>query len=411
MKLSLRFNFEREILKDESIICFGGNIFSDSRVSLPHVMEMFFRNGNRILWVNPLPLRFPSVKKSKKVFLKQITNKLKIHIIPIRRRERDFYILSLFYVPVFMNDFFDRLNDILIFAQIKMMQKILNFNSPIIWASTYDALPILDKLKEKLFIYHLPDKCSAFRELSYRPLKKVKLEEKEKTLIRYADLVFGSSYINYEYILQIANDKDKVRYFPHSVNFEHFVKASENTLPLPKDIRNIKHPIIGYFGSLTDDNDKGTIEYCATKRPNWSFILIGKVMGDYSRIDKLKNVYFLGPRPYKFIPNYGQCFDVCIMNWIPHEWITYSFPIKTLEYLAMGKPVVSVRIAEVERFYSDIISIADSKEEYLEKIEYELRNDSEEKKKRRIERVRGNTWEKRVEDISKIIEQKIKDNK
>jgi glycosyltransferase involved in cell wall biosynthesis len=72
------------------------------------------------------------------------------------------------------------------------------------------------------------------------------------------------------------------------------------------------------------------------------------------------------------------------------------------EYMASGKPIVSVPIKEATQ-YSDIISIAHSKEQFADAIRWELQNDTLQRARRRIEIARGHSWDKHVEKISELI--------
>jgi glycosyltransferase involved in cell wall biosynthesis len=82
----------------------------------------------------------------------------------------------------------------------------------------------------------------------------------------------------------------------------------------------------------------------------------------------------------------------------------YCNPVKAREYLAMGKPVVSVPIPEVVETMGDVVAIATSPSEFLEKVEWELVNDCPERREARIQKVSSETWESRMEEISRLVE-------
>ncbi len=56
------------------------------------------------------------------------------------------------------------------------------------------------------------------------------------------------------------------------------------------------------------------------------------------------------------------------------------------------------------RVLGDVIRLAPSAEEFVRMVEEELETDSEEKRLRRIETARENSWDKRVEEMSRLIE-------
>jgi glycosyltransferase involved in cell wall biosynthesis len=160
---------------------------------------------------------------------------------------------------------------------------------------------------------------------------------------------------------------------------------------------------VGYFGSLTDSFDQENIRYCAARHPELSFVLIGRIVTDFSALRDLPNVHFLGYKKYEELPMYGAQFDVGLLNWKMTEWIKYSNPLKTNEYLAMGKPVVSVPIDEIERNYSDRIRVGQTKEELCRLIVEEIESDSDDKRWARARSVLDETWESRVELMSRLI--------
>ena len=139
---------------------------------------------------------------------------------------------------------------------------------------------------------------------------------------------------------------------------------------------------------MTDANDKEAIRFCAEKRPEWSFVLIGDVKGDYTGLNGFPNIYFLGKKQHTEIPHYGRYFDVGLLNWRPHDWIKNCFPLKSLEYLALGIPIVSTPINEIRENFSDFVIFANTPEEYLHGIEKSLQENTPDKKLARMDRVK-----------------------
>ena len=77
---------------------------------------------------------------------------------------------------------------------------------------------------------------------------------------------------------------------------------------------------------------------------------------------RLPNIFHVGPVPYVQLPEYMRRFDVCI---VPHNVTPFTEslnPIKLWEYLALGKPVVSTRVAGF-RDYPQLVYLADGAEE------------------------------------------------
>jgi glycosyltransferase involved in cell wall biosynthesis len=226
----------------------------------------------------------------------------------------------------------------------------------------------------------------------------------ETELIQAASLVTCSSRYIYEHVRDKAGEQaDKVHYLPHGVNASQFRAVLEGNVTMPDDLKDISKPIAGYFGSLTEANDKATFTYAAQHCPDWSFVFIGKVGGDYAELASFKNVFFLGQKPYEEIPVYGKFFDVCFMGWLPHEWITNCSPIKALEYLALGKPVVcSSDIGELEK-YAQFIRVTRTPEEFVAALREAYAQNTAELVAARLEYVRRYTWDAHVDTILQVL--------
>jgi hypothetical protein len=71
----------------------------------------------------------------------------------------------------------------------------------------------------------------------------------------------------------------------------------------------------------------------------------------------------------------------------------HASPLKLREYLAMGKPVVAVSTPEIDQF-ADVVSIARSPGEFLEKLDEAVKNPkTPADTARRLARVAPQSWE------------------
>src|SRR5205823_13347203 len=136
---------------------------------------------------------------------------------------------------------------------------------------------------------------------------------------------------------------------PHGVDFEHFRRAQDADLAAPDDAAGLPRPIIGYFGSLEKWIDFELIDYLAEHRPQWTFLLVGRVAVPAGRLSQRPNVRWLGRRPYESLPAYGKLFNAAIIPFRINQQTLHCNPLKLREYLAMGKPIVSVDFPEVRK--------------------------------------------------------------
>jgi glycosyltransferase involved in cell wall biosynthesis len=192
-----------------------------------------------------------------------------------------------------------------------------------------------------------------------------------------------------------------VFYLPHGVDVDLFREASDNDVQL-EEVINVPKPIAGYYGTMSASNDIELLSWCARHLPKVSFVLAGQITGgDYSELARLPNVYLLGKLPYEKIPSLCAKFDVCMLQWKVREWIRHCNPLKMMEYMASGRPIVSVPIPEIVDRYSDVVSVAYSKEDFCEAISWELKNDTPQRSNRRIRIAEKHNWDSHVEEISK----------
>ncbi|GAA4346106.1 hypothetical protein GCM10023185_00300 [Hymenobacter saemangeumensis] len=189
------------------------------------------------------------------------------------------------------------------------------------------------------------------------------------------------------------------RYNPNSFyignGFDAAQFSAEPAHALPPDLAAIPGPRIGYVGALiTMRLDLPLLEELARQRPKWSFVLVGWQDEAFERsaLHSLPNVYFLGRKHTHDVPAYLQHFDVCINPQAINEITLGNFPLKILEYLAMGKPVVATVTNTMTEVFSEHSYLATGTAQYLEQIEKALAEDSPRKAQERIAFVEKFSW-------------------
>ena len=174
---------------------------------------------------------------------------------------------------------------------------------------------------------------------------------------------------------------------------------------VPDDIAPIASPIIGYIGSLLALRlDVELLEKIATSKKEWNFVFIGPEDAAFknSLLHRLSNVYFLGLKELKHLPNYLSRFDVALNPQKINEVTIGNYPRKIDEYLAMGKPVVATPTGAMSIF-KDYVYFASTPEEYIQQIEKALLENNTEKEKERANFAGTHTWENSVLEIYKAI--------
>src|SRR5690606_38771184 len=105
-------------------------------------------------------------------------------------------------------------------------------------------------------------------------------------------------------------------------------------------LAGIPRPRIGYFGLIDERSDQELIAALAERMPDHSFVLAGPVATAVQRLAALRNVHFTGAIPYAELPALAHGLDVLFLPYGLNAFTRTLSPLKLLEYLATGKPVV-----------------------------------------------------------------------
>jgi glycosyltransferase involved in cell wall biosynthesis len=163
---------------------------------------------------------------------------------------------------------------------------------------------------------------------------------------------------------------------------------------------------VGVVGVHDERLDVAALETIARGDPSWQVVLVGPIQPgdvDEERLRALPNIHLLGGKSVSQLPGYLKGLDVALIPYRLNELSRNIFPLKLFEYLAAGLPVVSSALPELEP-YRGTIGLATSGEEYVGLVREALRDDSEEARRSRIALAEKNTWEDRVEEISRLVE-------
>jgi len=249
-------------------------------------------------------------------------------------------------------------------------------------------------LGEALCVYYCTDDYAAHPGVDAELISR-----RDEALSRRADLLFVAppSLLDAKRTLN-----PNTYYAPHGVDVELFGSAADPATTPASGTAGLPHPIIGYFGSLHHWIDLELIEWLARQRPDWSFLCVGHAAADVSALAGLPNVRLAGSQPYLQLPSWARAFDVAIIPYRLNQQIANANPLKLREYLATGKPVVSVRNAEIEKF-ARWVRIADCREDFLAAIETELAVDSPAASAERRAAVADQTWDRRVSDVLALV--------
>ena len=321
----------------------------------------------------------------------------------IKRVLENLHVVNMF-IPPFRGKlvFFAKKLGLLLF---RVYLKCLNFEPKIAIFYSLSHVFLLDALKTMnvKILYDCVDEHSGFSGI--HDVSEVLMTE--EYLITNSDIVIATSKNLCEKISKINSN---CFYVPNAADLEHFNSAT-HIMERPREIKNLKHPIIGFIGAIWDWIDIDLLCKLAELHPEYSILLVGPVNYGLDMLKQHPNIMMVGAKPYKVLPQYLFSMDVCLIPFKINKLTLSSNPIKLYEYLAAGKPVVSTALPEICENASHVVLIARDDEDFIKKVEEAVKecqaSENKAAMERRINFARNNSWKQRVETIEKLLKKVI----
>lgn len=311
----------------------------------------------------------------------------------------------------------------------------------VLWVYNPAMIDYIDKIPHKLLVYDCVDDYPSMANYKRLGLSE-EIAKNEKKIAKRADVIFATTR-NLEKNLRQWNEN--VYYVGNAGDYGRFARVGKTEIPIrqPADkvqitneeegsggkgkklsfrdqsqslalgnlppLDDIPRPRIGFTGAIDDYKvNLPLLVKIAKDHPKKSLVLVGPTgvadtQPDLRELKELDNVYFIGKRPYQEMPSFHAGFDVFI---IPYNLNDYTlkgcFPVKFLNALAAGLPVVVTNLPAYEDF-ADVSYIAKDDEEFGKLIQKALDENSPEKVEARMRVARENSWENKVEKMLHIV--------
>jgi glycosyltransferase involved in cell wall biosynthesis len=285
------------------------------------------------------------------------------------------------------------INQYILYLYIKIFVK--PEGSLILWINDPYKYLMIKLLKPRIAVYDCPDAIvfnDRKRQRFYDQLRKRVLQESTISFFTSKSLLeSGRRYTS------------KCFLAPNGVDIKNFAKARYG---IPEEIEGISGTILGVVGTFDERVDGELIQFVLKNIQDATLLLVGPLQAKMGNLVRHPRIVTMGKKPYDEIPSFINRFDVALIPYRITEVTKAVYPVKLHEYLILGKPVVSTDLPEVRQF-GDVVSIAKSKEEFVSEILKALKMNGEHEEKKRIEVAENNSWEKRVTEISRVIERHL----
>ena len=368
------------------IVYFGNGWHSENRTSSHHIATRLARRAP-LLYVDSPGMRAPSA--SGRDFRRSFA-KLFAALRKPREVQPGLWHCTVPQLPWRRLPFVDSLNRRFGAWAVRRAMRAVGFARRISWFVVPHPGFLARRLGESLCVYYCIDDYA-----SHPGVDSALIEQRDRELSATADLLFVAppALLERKRTMNAA-----ATYAPHGVDVELFARAFDPATELPAGARGLARPVIGYFGSLHEWIDLDLIEWLARARPQWAFLLIGYAAVDVSALAALPNVRLVGAQPYETLPAWAKAFDVALIPYRQTQQVKNANPLKLREYLATGKPVVSARNAEIEKF-AHVVAIADTREQFLAACEAALAGDAPGAASDRVAAVADQSWDNRVANV------------
>lgn len=382
-------------LRGEHVIILSSDDWASGLKTSKYHLARKLAQHNRVLFVDSVGLRKPSAGRQD---VGRAARKLLSFFRGARPVPEGLHVFTPIVVPFCRGRAPIRfLNRLLLVWSIRWLMFRLHLSHPIVFSFLPAFSDVVGRLGEKAVVYYCVDDmrgCDG-TDVAW-------FEREETRLLEQADCVTCSSRLLASEFRERGYD---AHYTPHGVDWDLFSRAVREDLPLPADLRDIPEPRLGFYGFLSDEwVDYPLIKRMAAAHPEWHIVLIGKPKAgmNLSALVPEPNIHCLGLKPFDQLPAYTRHFAVGLIPFRISQLTLHSNPLKLLEYLAGGLPVVCTDIPEV-RAHEPWTAVAGSAGEFIAQCETAIANDSPEARARRSAMAREHSWETRVGTIGSIV--------
>jgi hypothetical protein len=198
-----------------------------------------------------------------------------------------------------------------------------------------------------------------------------------------------------------GGQQNKTHYYPNAIS-RTLQKTAEN-----EGVSNkADHKVIGFIGQLDDSFDVQLLVKLAAFFPNHQIVLIGPVKNDSvtKAVLKYANIELKGYVDYNLLAGYIKTFNVGICPYSNSPFNVYRNPLKISEYFSYGLPVVS-SICDIDLSARPLLSIAETNEQFIEQVAWEIANDSQVKASARLLFAKENCWDNRAQKVIRLIKE------
>ncbi len=376
-------------------------VFSDDWGRHPSSCQHLFRRvarGNRVLWVNTIGTRTPSLTPAD---MRRAFGKLREWVgsggtaesgggeepLPVE-------VLRPVMTPFDRWKPARRLNARLLVRAVAGALAARGPEAPILVTTIPNAAGVVGEIGEAASLYYCVDEFS-----EWPGADRAAMLEMEADLLERIDLVVATSQTLFE---AKSGRHARVRLLKHGVDWERFHRPDG---PAPEAMAALPRPVAGFTGLVDARLDVALLAEVVDRLPGVAFTFVGPRLLPPGPLDERPNVHFLPPVPYPEVPAVVRAFDIALLPYVESTLTERINPLKLREFLAGGKPIVATPLPEV-RPYLAWVHGARGVAEWVRAIG-EAIDEGDDRAGGRSESVREESWDAKAEEFSRFCQEAL----
>jgi len=373
----------------DTIVCLPINEWAGLPLNSHHLMREAASRGYRVLYVDPIGLRRPTVTRKD---LAKLGRRLRLLKTPLVSVEPGIWRLAAAAIPLQDMDLGIALNKRLLAFQVRRALRQIGADRVLLWAYPPQLVALRFEIPCDLAIYHRTDEYASMPGMDADLL-----EAHEIRAVAAADLCIAPVRSYFDGPLRSAR---RALWLPNAVD-QHLFDPS---LIGPDPIADVPHPRLLVMGTFDAWVDLGLLTEVMSNRPDWSLVLAGTPKVSLERLLALENVHFLGRVPYTELSTLVSHCDVGLVPFRLGPVAAAAMPSKLYQYLAAGLPVLCTPFLDPALFSGWVAIAAARREEFIRAIEDLLAADSPTQRRARRTFIREHTWTARFDTVEGELE-------
>ena len=270
------------------------------------------------------------------------------------------------------------------------IQRILahhHFVEPVLWCTSPQHSIFLDHMAYSGLIY------DCYREWPEEYL------DQESDLTCHADVVFAASP---GLVQRLSPCNDSVVLLPNGVNDRMFTRPG---LTVPLCLSQLRSPILGRVGDINSRIELEPMLRAAHSHPEWTFLLMGRVTPAVrGRLRHYSNIVLTGPVNPVELPDYLFACNVLFDLFHTDSKGSDIIPSRMYEYLASGKPIVTMIDPDQVEPFPDVVYTAYDSAGFVRRCRRALEEESSLASPRRQNYAHNASWASRAKDALEILD-------